>query len=188
MKSFLKMINRNKKGTAFTELVIVIPFIVLLIGTIFEVSRIYYLQNTLEYSAREAARIGASIKESVDANFMSKTTISRAAIENLIKNSVRVMGVIEEPDQFAIKYLNSAGNEVQGVQDLPFDRQNNPGSIDFIQVEITYPGIGANVSTPIPAVFNPGNVFQSNITLMAKAIFQIEGRLERWRSIIKGKK
>ena len=180
MKSFLKIINRNRIGSAFTELVIVIPFIVLLIGTIFEVSRIYYLQNTLEYASREAARIGASIKESVDANFMSKTTISRTAIENLIKNSVRVMGVIEEPGQFTIKYLNSAGNEVQGVQDdLPFDRQNNPGSIDFVQVEITYPGAGANVNTPIPAVFNPGNVFQSNITLMSKAVFQIEGRLER---------
>ena len=180
MKSFLKLINRNQKGTAFTELVIVIPFIVLLIGTIFEVSRIYYLQNTLEYSAREAARIGASIKESVGADCMSNTTISKAAIENLIKNSVRVMGVIEEPGQFTIKYLNPSGTELVGLGDnLPFDRQNNPDSIDFIQVEITYPGVGANVSTPIPAAFNPGNIFQSNVTLMAKAIFQIEGRLER---------
>ncbi len=179
MKLFPKRINRTQKGSAFVELVIILPFIMMLLGAIFEVSRIYYLQNTLEYGAREAARMGASIKESVDANFVSKTTISRAAIENLIKNSVRVMGVIEEPGQFTIKYLNSAGNEVQGVQDLPFDRQNNPGSIDFIQVEITYPGAGANVSTPIPVVFNPGNIFQSNITLMSKATFQIEGRLER---------
>ena len=179
MHKLHKTANRNQKGSAFTELVIVIPFIVLLMGTIFEVSRIYYLQNTLEYGAREAARIGASIRESVDANFMSKTTVSRTEIENLIKNSVRVMGVIEEPGQFRVKYLNPAGNEIQGIQDLPFDRQTNPGSIDFIQVEITYPGAGANVSTPIPAVFNPGNIFQSNITLMAKAIFKIEGRLER---------
>ena len=180
MRFFPEITNRSKKGSAFTELIIILPFIVVLIGTIFEVSRIYYLQNTLEYSAREAARIGASIKESVDANFMSKNTISRTAIENLIKNSVRVMGVIEEPGQFTIKYLNPGGNEIQGVQDdLPFDRQNNPGAIDFVQVEITYPGTGANVSTPIPAVFNPGNVFQSNVTLMAKAVFQIEGRLER---------
>ena len=179
MNFFSNIISRNQKGSAFTELVIVVPFIIMLIGTIFEVSRIYYLQNTLEYSAREAARIGASIKESVDANFVSKKTVSKTELENLVKNSVRVMGVIEEPDQFTIKYLNSAGNEVPGVQDLPFDRQNNPGSIDFIQVEITYPGAGANVNTPIPAVFNPGNIFQSNVTLMAKAIFQIEGRLER---------
>ncbi len=172
--------KRNKRGSAFTELVIIIPFIVVLIGTIFEVSRIYYIQNTLEYGAREAARIGASVRESVDANYMSKNTIARSELENLIINSVRVMGVIEEPGQFTIKYLNPGGNEIQGIQnDLPFDRQNNPGSIDFIQVEVTYPGVGANVSTPIPAVFNPGNVFQSNITLMAKAIFKIEGRLER---------
>ena len=180
MNFFPKIINRSKQGNAFVELVTILPFIMVLMGAIFEVSRIYYLQNTLEYGAREAARIGASIKESVDANFVSKNTISRIEIENLIKNGVRVMGVIEEPGQFTIKYLNSAGNEIQGIQnDLPFDRQNNPGSIDFIQVEIAYPGAGANVNTPIPAVFNPGNIFQSNIALMAKAIFQIEGRLER---------
>ena len=180
MNLFTKIINRSQKGSAFTELVVVLPFIVLLIGTIFEVSRIYYLQNTLEYGAREAARIGASVRESVDANFTSNTTVSRTEIEDLIRNSIRVPGVIEEPGQFTIKYLNPGGNEIQGVQNnLPFDRQNNPGSIDFIQVEITYPGTGATVNTPIPAVFNPGNIFQSNITLMSKAIFKIEGRLER---------
>lgn len=177
--NFFPIISRSKKGSAFTEMIVILPFVIMLMGAIFEVSRIYYLQNNLEYGAREAARIGASVKENVDANFMSKNTIARAEIENLIKNSVRIMGVIEEPGQFTIKYLNPAGNEVQGVQDLPFDRQNNPGSIDFVQVEITYPGAGAGVSTPIPIVFNPGNIFQSNITLMAKAIFQIEGRLER---------
>lgn len=171
---------RTQNGNAFVELVMILPFIMVLIGAIFEVSRIYYLQNTLEYGAREAARIGSSIRESVDGNFMSKTTIARSEIENLIKNSVRIMGVIEEPGQFRISYLNPGGNEIQGIQnDLPFDRQNDPGSIDFIKVEITYPGSGANVNTPIPAVFNPGNIFQSNITLMSKAIFQIEGRLER---------
>ena len=43
------------------------------------------------------------------------------------------MGVIEEPGQFMIRYLNPAGNEIQGIQnDLPFDRQNNPGAIDFL--------------------------------------------------------
>src|SRR3989338_4514511 len=173
--SFLFKNLRTQNGNAFVELVMILPFIMLLIGAIFEVSRIYYLQNTLEYGAREAARIGSSIRESVDGNFMSKTTIARSEIENLIKNSVRIMGVIEEPGQFRISYLNPAGNEVRGVQDLPFDRQNNPGSIDFVQVEITYPGAGAGVSTPIPIVFNPGNIFQSNITLMAKAIFKIEG-------------
>ena len=180
MKLLPKIINRTQKGNAFVELVVILPFVMTLLGAIFEVSRIYYLQNTLEYGAREAARMGASIKESVDANFVSKTTISKASIETLIKNSVRVMGVIEEPGQFAIKYLNPAGSEIQNPPDnLPFDRQNNPNSIDFVQVEITYPGAGANVNTPIPAVFNPGNIFQSNITLMSKAIFQIEGRLER---------
>ncbi len=180
--SFLskKRISRTQQGSAFVELVVILPFVMMLIGAIFEVSRIYYLQNTLEYGAREAARIGASIKESVDSNFTSKNTISRVEIENLIKNSVRVMGVIEEPGQFTIKYLNPAGTEIQNVQDnLPFDRQNNPNSIDFVQVEITYPGVGPNVNTPIPVVFNPGNIFQSNTTLMSKAIFQIEGRLER---------
>ncbi len=180
MKSLQKITNRTQKGSAFTELVVILPFIIMLIGAIFEVSRIYYLQNTLEYGAREAARIGASIKESVDVNFMSNNTISRASIETLIRNSVRVMGVIEEPGQFTIKYLNPAGTEIQNAPDnLPFDRKNNPDSIDFIQVEITYPGAGASVNTPIPAVFNPGNIFQSNKTLMSKAIFQIEGRLER---------
>lgn len=170
---------RSQKGSAFIELVLITPLLLFLVGSIFEISRIYYIQNSLEYASKEAARVGSSVKDSVDANFMSKGTISRAELENLIVNSVRVKGVIEEPGQFTIKYLNNAGNEVQGVQDLPFDRQNNPGSIDFVQVEIKYPGSGAGVNKPIPAVFNPGNIFQSSLTLMSRAIFKIEGRFER---------
>ena len=180
------MIRLNKKfrtfsGSPSAELVLIMPIFILLIGGIFEASRIFYLQNSLWNASKEAARIGSSIKESVDSNFMSKTTISKSEIESLIKNSVRVNGVIEEPEQFTIRYFNTAGDELQ-VQgnDLPFDRSNDPvNSVDFVEVEITYPGTGSNVNTPIPAVFNPGNIFQSNITLTAKSIFKIEGRLER---------
>ena len=171
---------RSESGIAFTELILVIPIMVLVIGAVFEVSRVYYIQNTLEYSVKEAARIGASIRESVDGNFVSKGTISRSELESLIRNSVRVIGVIEEPGQFTIKYLNTSGTEIAAVpNDMPFDRQTNPNAVDFVQVELTYPGMGAGVSTPIPAVFNPGNVFDSNLTLMSKAVFKIEGRLER---------
>ena len=76
MKLLPKITKRTQKGNAFAELVMILPFVMMLLGAIFEVSRIYYLQNTLEYSAREAARIGASIKESIDANFVSKNTIN----------------------------------------------------------------------------------------------------------------
>ena len=176
----IKSNKRSIKGSTLGEFVMVIPLLVFLVGSMFEISRFYYIQNTLEYAVKEAARVGASIRESTDANFVSKNTVSRTELESLIKNSIRVMGVVEEPEQFTIKYLNPAGNEIQGVQnDLPFDRQNNPGSIDFVQVEVKYPGSGPNVSTPVPAVFNPGNIFQGNLTLMSKATFKIEGRLER---------
>lgn len=162
------------------ELALVTPLLIMFIGVIFEASRMYYIQSALEYGAKEAARIGSSVKESVDANYMSKSTISRYEIENLIKNSVRVMGVIEEGAQFMIRYLNPAGNEISGVQDnLPFDRKNDPGAIDFVEVEITYPGSGPGVNSPIPVVINPGNIFKDSITLSSKAIFKIEGRFER---------
>lgn len=171
--------TRTQRGSVFVELTLLVPLFILIIGGVFEISRMYYIQNTLEYSAKEAARVGSSVRESVDANFMSKSTVSRMEIENLILNSVRVMGVIEEPGQFMIRYLNPAGNVIQGVQnDLPFDRANNPGAISFVEVEITYPGTGANVNKPIPALFNPFNIFQSSIKLMSKAIFQIEGRFD----------
>ena len=177
---FKRRKNRSASGSVFAELLMILPVFILFVGGIFEISRVAYLQNTLEYGVKEAARIGSSIKESVDSNFQSVGTISRGELENLIENSVRIMGVIEEPEQFTIKYLNPGGNEVQGIQnDLPFNRQNNPGAIDFVQVEITYTGTGAGVNTPIPAVFNPANVFSSNLTLMSKAIFKIEGRFER---------
>lgn len=180
MSSSIKSSFRSQRGSVFAELALVVPLLLLFLGGMFELSRMYYLQNTLEYAAKEAGRIGSSVKESVDGNFMSKGTISRTEIENLIRNSVRVMGVIEEPGQFMIRYFNPGGNEVVGIQnDLPFDRQNNPGAIDFIEVEITYPGTGANVNGPIPLLFNPGNIFNSKIILMSKAIFKIEGRFER---------
>lgn len=178
MKLNFKSQRRSQQGSVFVELILVVPLLILLVGGIFEISRMYHIQNTLEYGAKTAARVGASVRESVDGNFMSMGTVSRTEIENLILNSVRVRGVIEEPGQFMIRYLNMGGNEVMGVQNLPFDRQNVPGSIEFVEVEITYPGTGAGVNTPIPAVFNPGNIFQSTITLMSRAIFKVEGRFE----------
>lgn len=171
--------KRSESGSAMVELALITPLLILFIGAVFEVSRVYYIQNNLEYAAKEAARIGSSVKESTDANFNSKKTIARAELENLIFNSVRIKGVIEEPGQFMIRYLNPAGNEINGIPDnLPFDRQNNPGSVDFIEVEVTYPGSGSSVNKPIPVVFNPANVFQSNIILMARAVFKIEGRFQ----------
>lgn len=169
---------RSAKGSALVELVLVIPLLLLAIGGIFEIGRMYYIQSTLEYGAKEAARIGSSVRESVDQNFRSTGTLSRSELEDLILNSIRVNRVIEEPGQFMIRYLNNAGNEVQGVMDLPFDRQNDPGAIHFVEVELSYPGTGANVNSPIPIIFNPGNIFQQSLTLMARAVFQIEGRFE----------
>lgn len=185
MKFSFKIKSRSKSGSVFVELALVVPFLIFLVLAIFEVSRMYHIQNTLEYGAKQAARIGASIKESVDVNFMGRGTILKSELENLIINSVRVRGIIEEREQFTIKYYNMAGNEVMGIQDLPFDRQNNPGSIDFIEVEIKYPGSGPSVSTPIPAVLDPGRVLElanifpnGGVTLRAKAIFKIEGRFD----------
>ena len=171
--------TRNSKGSVFAELALIIPILILFLTGMFELARMFYLQNTIEFAAKEAARIGSSIKENVDASYMSKTTISRAEIENLITNSVRIMGVVEEPSQFRVTYLNPGGNVVNGVQDLPFDRQNNPGSIDYIKIEITYPGSAPPVNAPIPLPFNPANMFMSNVTLMSSSVFKIEGRFER---------
>lgn len=171
---------RNKRGSVFAELALVIPVLILFLAGMFELSRVFYLQNTLDYAAKESARIGSSVRESVDGNFMSRGTLPRQKMENLIRNSVRIMGVIEEPGQFTIKYLNPGGNEIMGIQnDLPFNRQNNPGAIDYVVVEITYPGSSPSVNAPIPVVFNPGNIFQNSVTLMSRAVFKIEGRFER---------
>ena len=179
MKQFKRKFIRSNKGAALTELVLVVPLLLLMIGIVFEIGRVFYIKNVLEYSSKKAARIGASIKESVDETFMGKGTISKTELENLIVNSVRVSMVIEDKEQFMIRYLNKGGNEVMGVVDLPFDRQNNPGSIEYVEVEISYPGQGQNVNSPIPLVFNPGNLFNSTISLSSRAVFQIEGRLER---------
>lgn len=177
----IKINHRNNRGVVHVELALLAPILILFLGGIFETSRIFYIQNTLEHGTKEAARIGSSVKESVDGDFMSKGTISRAQIESLIKNSVRIMGVIEGEDQIMIRYLNPAGNEIRGIQnDLPFDRQNNPGAIDYIEVEITYPGTSPLANKPIPAFFNPGNIFQQSLTLRSKAVFKIEGRFERF--------
>ncbi len=177
----LKNLSREQRGSIFAEIALIVPLLILFLGGMFELSRMYYLQNTLEYAVKEAARIGSSVKESVNANYVSKGTISKTELENLIKSSVRVMGIVEEPGQFMIKYLNSAGSEVVAAQDaLPFDRKNNPNSaVDFVQVEITYPGTGSNVNSPIPSVFNPIGVFHNSVVLSSKAVFKIEGRFER---------
>lgn len=169
---------RSNSGTAINELALILPVFMVIFGTMFELSRIYYIQSSLEYGAKQAARIGSSVKESVDSNYVSNTTLNRTELETLITNSVRISGVIQEAGQFAIKYFNSAGTEIAPVADLPFDRVNDPNAIDYVQVEISYPGTGAGVNAPIPVVFNPGNVFNNTITLKAKAIYKIEGRIE----------
>ena len=185
MKLKTKSKIRSQRGSVFVELALVIPLLIFCVLATFEVARAYHIQSTLEYGAKEAARIGASIREGVDSNSMSVGTISRSQLENLILNGVRVRGIIDEPGQFMIRYLNMAGNEVNGVQNLPFDRQNDPGAVDFVEVQIQYPGAGASVSTPIPAVLDPGRLLESGmifpdggIVLRSKAIFKIEGRFD----------
>lgn len=184
MKTKLKLLQRSESGIVFAELALVIAVLVFITLAIFEIGRAYHIQNNLEYSAKQAARIGASIREGVDQNFMSRGMISRDRLENLIFNSVQVRGIVEDRDQFMIRYLNMAGNEVMGVQDLPFDRQNNPGSIEFIEVTLTYPGPPSSSRKPIPVALDPGNLINSRIfpnggiTLMSKAVFKVEGRFE----------
>lgn len=168
---------RSEKGSVFAELALVIPLLAVLVLAIFEVARMYHLQTSIEHAAKQAARAGSSIRESVDANFMGRGTVSQNEIENLIIEGGRVSGIVEEREQFMIRYLNMGGNEVMGVMNLPFNRQNNPGSVDFIEVEITYPGQRPPVNIPIPAVLNPWNIFrEEGIVLMSKAVFKIEGR------------
>ena len=176
---FKRRKNRSASGSVFAELLMILPVFILFVGGIFEISRVAYLQNTLEYGVKEAARIGSSIKESVDSNFQSVGTISRGELENLIENSVRIMGVIEEPEQFMIRYFNNAGTEVPPQDNLPFDRQNDSGAVDYVEVALSYPGTGPTVNTPVPALFNPANIFQSTIMLSSKAVFKLEGRFDR---------
>lgn len=185
MKTKRRLYRRSQSGIVFAELALVIAVLVFIALAIFEIGRAYHIQNNLEYSAKQAARIGASIREGVDQNFMSRGMVSKSELENLIFNSVKVRGIVEDKDQFMIRYLNMAGNEVMGIQDLPFDRQNNPGSIEFIEVTLTYPGPPSSSRKPIPAVLDPGNFINSTIfpdggiALMSRAVFKIEGRFEQ---------
>lgn len=169
---------RSNSGSAFVELVILLPLLIFMVGGVFEIGRMFYIQNSLEYGAKEAARIGSSIKESVNNNFVSSGTLSRRELENLIVSSIKVNGVIEERGQFMIRYLNQSGSEVQPTDNLPFNRGTNPNAVDFVEVEISYPGRGPRVNTPIPAVFNVSNIIPNNVILMSRAIFQIEGRFQ----------
>lgn len=174
-----RKVLRSNSGTAINELALILPVFMVIFGMMFEFSRIYYIQSSLEYGAKQAARVGSAVKESVDSSYVSNTTLNRAQLESLITNSVRINGVIQEAGQFAIKYFNSAGTEIAPVANLPFDRVNDPNAIDFVQVELSYPGMGAGVNAPIPVVFNPGNVFNNTITLKARAVYKIEGRIQR---------
>lgn len=161
---------RTERGNAFVDLALIIPILLMFIGGIFEVSRIYYIQNSLENGVKEAGRIGSQIKE----NF-GNTTVTKSNIESLIKNNVRLPGVIAGADQFTIRLLDSAGNEVAG-SNISLDWQNNPSAASYLEVQIKYPGLDPTVSSPIPAVFNPGNFFSGRTTLMSKSLFKIEGR------------
>lgn len=179
MNNIKKRKFRSEKGSVFAELALVIPLLAVLVLAIFEVSRMYHLQNNIEHAAKQAARTGASFRESCDQNFMGRGTVSQNEVDNLIIEGGKVPGIVEERNQFMIRYLNMSGNEVMGAMSLPFNRQNNPGSIEFIEVEITYPGQNPPVNTPIPAVLNPWNIFMDGgVTLMSKAVFKVEGRFE----------
>ena len=68
MSNKLYIKNRSEHGTVLAELILVIPLFILIIGGVFEVGRMYYIQNTLEYASKEAARIGSSVREGVDEN------------------------------------------------------------------------------------------------------------------------
>lgn len=160
--------RRSERGTAIAEMAVIAPVMILALGACYELGRAYYIQNNLDYASKEAAKIGSSIT-------ISGTTVSSASIESLITMSVVIPGIIEEAGQFAVKYYTRTGTELVGAS-LPFDRVGNPaGSLDVIEVTVTYPGTGAAVNTPIPAVFNPGDVFMGNIILNSKAISQVEG-------------
>ena len=159
---------KSERGTAIAEMAVMAPIMIIFLGSVYELGRAYYLQNNLDYAAKEAAKVGTAIT-------ISGTTVSTASIESLITMSVVIPGVIEESGQFMVKYYTRTGTELSGAN-LPFDRTGNPsGSVDLIEVTVTYPGTGAAVNTPIPAVFNPGDVFMGNIILTAKAVSQIEG-------------
>ena len=159
---------RSERGTALAELAIVLPVLIVFIGAIFEVSRAYYIQQTLEYGVKEASKIGTHIQ-------VNGTTLSTTNLQTLIVNSVKVAGVIAETGQFNIRYFTKSGTQLTGSS-LPFDRLNNPnGSVDLVEVKIVYPGTGSTVNTPIPAVFNPGGVFTGSVTLTARSVFQIDG-------------
>ncbi len=160
--------SRSEKGIAMAELAVVIPVLIVFIGAIFEISRAYYIQQVLEFGVKEAAKMGTHVK-------VSGTTLTTASVQNLIVNSVMVSGVIMETGQFTIKYYTKSGTELMGAS-LPFDRTNNPaGSVDLVEVKVSYPGTGAGVNTPVPAILNPGSVFMGSLTLSARSVFQIDG-------------
>lgn len=179
MGYILKTKFRSQRGSVFAELALVIPLLAVLVLAIFEVARMYHIQTNIEHAAKQAARTGASVRESVDQNFMGRGTINRNQLDNLIVAAGTVPGIVQERGQFTIRYLNMGGNEVMGVMNLPFDRQNNPGSVEYIDVTISYPGQGPPVNIPIPAVLNPWNIFMDGgITLTSRATFKVEGRFE----------
>ena len=160
--------SRSEKGIAMAEMALVIPILIVFVGAIFEVSRAYYIQQVLEFGVKEAAKVGTHVK-------VSGTTLNTTTVQNLIVNSVMVNGVIMETGQFMIKYFTKSGTELTGAS-LPFDRTNNPtGSVDLIEVKVSYPGTGAGVNVPVPAILNPANAFMGSLTLTARSVCQIDG-------------
>lgn len=160
--------SRSEKGVAFAEMALVIPILLVFIGAVFEISRAYYLQLNLEYATKEAAKMGTHVK-------VTGTTVQSSSIQNLVVNSAMVSGVVQDTSQFMLRYFTKSGTELFGPS-LPFDRTNNPtGSVDLIEVKISYPGTSTGVNTPVPALFNPAGIFMGSLTLISRAVFQIDG-------------
>ena len=74
---------RNEKGTAMAEFAIILPLLLSFIMISYEFGRAYYIQNALEYAAKEAGKTGSSIKA-------SGTSITKSTLDSLIKNSVMI--------------------------------------------------------------------------------------------------
>ncbi|MDD3519801.1 MAG: pilus assembly protein [Actinomycetota bacterium] len=83
LKNYLK--NNREKGQSSIEFILVLPFVIVIFLVFFQLGYCAYLQNNIEQSAREAARIISTTNSNAEAFNMIKLNLTK---KNLVLDNI----------------------------------------------------------------------------------------------------